>query len=243
VTGDAATPPSPGYETIGVFAMRANPLLSREECLELLQACHVPVHIVKHSKAVTKLGVFLARKLAENEIPVNVALVERACLLHDIFRVCEFPLEDFSRFQQVVTEDDKARWRKLKEQHGGVQHEDAACAYLKDAYPVLAQAIRKHRYTAIVDPQDMPLTWEEKLVYYADKRAMHDQIVPLQERLDEAHNRNAARRKASGIDFAEIERIDAAIFDLQAELFSLIGLDPDAVTGEFIDQYDAKAGR
>ena len=89
----------------------------------------------------------------------------------------------------------------------------------------------------------MPRTWEEKLVYYADKRAMHDQIVPLQERLDEAHHRNAARRKASGIDFAEIERIDVAIFDLQAELFSLIGLDPDAVTGEFIDQYDAKAGR
>jgi uncharacterized protein len=223
--------------------MRTHPLPSREECLELLRACHVPVHIVKHSRAVARLGVFLAQRLAENEIPVNVDLVERACLLHDIFRVCEFPLEDFSRFEQLVTEEDKANWRRLKEQHGGVQHEDAACAYLKDAYPILAQTIRKHRYSAVVDPQDMPRTWEEKLVYYADKRAMHDTIVPLQERLDEAHRRNAARRKACEINATEVARIDAAIFDLQAELFALIGLDPDAVTGEFIDQYDAKAGR
>jgi len=218
-------------------------LPSREECLELLRECHVPVHIVKHSKAVTKLGVFMARRLAENGIPINVDLVERACLLHDIFRVCEFPLEDFSRFEQHVTEDDKAKWRGLKERHGGARHEDAACAYLKDAYPILAQTIRKHRYTAIVDQEDRPRTWEEKLVYYADKRAMHDVIVPLQERLDEAHRRNVARRKAAGIDPAEIARVDAAIFELQVELFGPIGLDPDAVTSEFIDQYDPEVGR
>jgi uncharacterized protein len=223
--------------------MKNHALPSREECIELLRECHVPVHIVRHSKAVTKLGVFIARRLVENGIFVNVDLVERACLLHDIFRVCEFPLEDFSRFEQHVTEADKARWRRLKERHGGARHEDAACAYLRDAYPVLARTIRRHRYTAIVDREDRPRTWEEKLVYYADKRAMHDRIVPLQERLDEAHYRNAARRKAAGIDPAEIARVDAAIFALQAELFAPIGLDPDAVTAEFIDQYDPKAGR
>jgi HD superfamily phosphohydrolase YqeK len=201
------------------------------------------VHIVRHSKAVAKLGVFMAQRLVEHGIDVDVGLVERACLLHDIFRVCEFPLEDFSRFEQHVTEEDKTKWRKLKELHGGSRHEDAACAYLKDAYPVLAKTIRKHRYTAIVDSQDQPRTWEEKLVYYADKRAMHDTIVPLQDRLDEAHKRHAARRQAVGIDPAEIARVDAAIQELQTELFSQIGLDPDAVTSEFIDQYDSDAGR
>jgi putative nucleotidyltransferase with HDIG domain len=195
------------------------------------------VHIVKHSKAVAKLGVFLARRLSEQDIFVNVDLVERACLLHDIFRVCEFALKDFSRFEQPVTDEDKARWQTLKERHGGTGHEDAACAYLKDAYPILAQIIRKHRYTAIVDKEDMPRTWEEKLVYYADKRAMHDKIVPLRERLEDAHKRHAARRKAADIDLAEIARVDAAIVELEAELFALIGLDPNAVTAEFIDNY------
>jgi hypothetical protein len=225
----------------GVFFMRSQLLPSPEECIDLLQECHVPLHIIKHSQAVAKLGVFLAQRIAELDFPINVDLVERACLLHDIFRVCEFPLEDFSRFEQKVTEEDKDKWRKLKEQHGGAQHEDAACAYLKDAYPILAQTIRKHRYTAIVDKDDMPRTWEEKVVYYADKRAMHDQIVPLQERLDEAHKRNAAKRKASGIDPAQIACVDAAIVALEAELFDLIGLDPDAVTAEFIDNYTASS--
>jgi HD superfamily phosphohydrolase YqeK len=197
------------------------------------------MHIIKHSQAVAKLGVFLAQRLVEQGIPVNVDLVECACLLHDIFRVCEFPLEDFSRFEQKVTEEDKDKWRELKEQHGGVRHEDAACAYLKDAYPILAQTIRKHRYTAIVDKDDMPRTFEEKLVYYADKRAMHDKIVPLRERLDEAHKRNAAKRRAAGIDPDQIARVDAAIVELEAELFDLIGLDPNAVTAEFIDSYKA----
>lgn len=219
--------------------MRSHLLPSSEECIDLLKDCHVPVHIIKHSKAVAKLGVFLARRIAEQDFPVNVDLVERACLLHDIFRVCEFPLEDFSRFEQKVTEEDKAKWRTLKEQHGGVRHEDAACAYLKDAYPILAQTIRKHRYTAIVSKDDMPRTWEEKLVYYADKRAMHDKIVPLRERLAEAHARNAVKRKAAGIDPAEVARIDAAIVAMETEIFDLIGLDPDAVTAEFIDNYKA----
>lgn len=223
--------------------MRSQTLPSREECIDLLRECHVPVHIVKHSKAVAKLGVFLAQRLLEKDMLVNVDLVERACLLHDIFRVCEFALKDFSRFEQPVTEEDKARWQEIKERHAGTGHEDAACAYLKDAYPLLAQTIRKHRYTAIVDKEDRPQTWEEKLVYYADKRAMHDKIVPLLERLDEAHRRNAARRKAADIDSTEIARVDAAIVELEAELFAPIGLDPNAVTSEFIDEYNAKAKR
>lgn len=217
--------------------MRSQLLPSSEECIDLLKDCHVPMHIIKHSKAVAKLGVFLAKRIAEQDFPINVDLVECACLLHDIFRVCEFPLEDFSRFEQKVTEEDKDKWRKLKERHGVVRHEDAACAYLKDAYPILAQTIRKHRYTAIVDPDDMPRSFEEKVVYYADKRAMHDKIVPLQERLDEAHKRNAAKRKAAGIDLDEIARIDAAIVALEKDLFDLIELDPNAVTAEFIDNY------
>jgi len=215
--------------------MRDYALPSRNECYELIGQCHVPVHIVKHSKAAARLGLFLARKLVESGIEVDVDLVERACLLHDVFRVCEFPLEDFRWFEQPVTEEDKAKWRRLKGQHGGTRHEDAACAFLRDAYPVLAQTIRKHRYTAILDDADKPETWEEKLVYYADKRVMHDTIVPLQERLDEAHKRNAARRKASGPDGLDIAKIDAAIFALEAEIFAPLGLNPNGVTPELID--------
>jgi hypothetical protein len=208
-------------------------LPSRDECEAIIRDCHVPAHIVRHSQAAAGIGVFLAKELVRRGVDVDVELVERACLLHDIFRVCEFPLKDFSRFEQPVTDDDKAKWLTLKERHAGTRHEDAACAFLRDAYPVLAETIRKHRYAAIMHEADRPRTWEEKLVYYADKRAMHDTIVPLRVRLEEAHRRHAARRTTTLSD-AEIVAIDAAILRLVAEIFAPLGLDPDSVTSETV---------
>lgn len=203
----------------------------------MIRACHVPAHIVRHSEATAKLGVFLARRLVERGMDINVELVERACLLHDLFRVCDFPLEDFRWFKQPVSEEDKARWRRLKAEHGAHRHEDAADLFFKDSYPVLAETIRKHRYTAVIDTNDRPTSWEEKLVYYADKRAMHDTIVPLKERLEEAHQRSAlVQTKAGAPRNTEMEtKVDAQIFKLEAEIFDPLGLDPDKVTDAYID--------
>jgi uncharacterized protein len=219
--------------------MRDYALPSRDECRSMIQACHVPAHILRHNEAVAKLGVFLAERLAARGIAVNVELVERACLLHDLFRVCDCPLEDFSWFEQPVTKEDKRRWRGLKAKHGHRRHEDAADAFLKDAYPVLAGTIRRHRYTALLDKNDHPETWEEKLVYYADKRAMHDKIVPLKERLEEAHRRSAIVQAQAGKPHrVDVERqVDALILQLEEEIFRQIDFDPDEVTAEFIDRY------
>lgn len=216
---------------------------SHEECLSMIRDCHVPVHIVRHAETVARLGVFLARKLTEQGIEIDVELVERACLLHDLFRVCDFPLEDFSWFEQPVTEDDKSRWRRLKARHGHVRHEDAADAFLRDKYPVLATTIRRHRYVAVLDEADCPRSWEEKLVYYADKRAMHNRIVPLKERLEEAHRRSALVLVREGkARCQETEKaVDARIFELEAEIFEAIGLSPDDVTEELIGRDSASA--
>jgi hypothetical protein len=226
--------------------MRDYALPSHEECLSIVRDCHVPIHIVRHAETVARLGVFLGRKLAERGIEIDVELVERACLLHDLFRVCDFPLEDFRWFEQPVTEEDKRRWRRLKARHGHVRHEDAADAFLKDRYPVLATVIRRHRYVAVLDETDCPQTWEEKLVYYADKRAMHDTIAPLRARLEEAHQRSAiALAKAGKARCLETEKaVDARIFELEAEIFDVIGLAPDDLTEELVDRYfaDAKGG-
>jgi hypothetical protein len=189
-------------------------LPSRDECYELIREHRVPVHIIRHNEATARLGVFLAERLRERGQTVDVDLVERACLLHDFLRVCDFPLKDFSGFSQPVTDADVATWRRLKQQHEGTRHEDAAASFLDEQYPVLAAAIRKHRYTALVDGDDRPRTWAEKLVYYADKRVMHDRIVPLRARLAEAHKRNASRRRRAGLDDELIARVDAAIFAL-----------------------------
>jgi uncharacterized protein len=216
--------------------MRNYALPSYEECLSMIRDCHVPVHIVRHAEAATRLAVFLAHRLVERGIELDIELVERACLLHDLFRVCDFPLEEFTCFEQPVTEHDKHRWRKLKARHGHLRHEDAADTFLKDKYPVLATAIRRHRYVAVLDEADCPQSWEEKLVYYADKRAMHDTIVPLKQRLEDAHQRSALAMAKAGKtrNVAMEQAVDARIFELEAEIFDVIGLNPDDVTEELI---------
>jgi len=170
--------------------MKKYNLPTRKECFDIISRYHVPSHIVKHSVASAKLAVFLAQRLNANGVQVDIDLVDRACLLHDILRVCDVSNSDYGRFEQPVTGDDKAKWRRLKEKYNRLGHEYAAYEVLKEQYPVLALTIRRHRYTALLDEDEKPTTWEEKLVYYTDKRIMHDRIVPLDERLQEAHKRN-----------------------------------------------------
>jgi len=186
--------------------MKKYALPTHKQCLRMLKEHHVPSHIVAHSLAVAKLAVFLSERLKEKGLPVDVALVDSACLLHDIFRICELEKSE--------------------------AHEDAAYNLLKKKYPVLALTVKKHRYSSLLDEKERPTTWEEKLVYYADKRVMHDRIVPLKERLEEAHKRNAPRPKAQGgINPAKIDRL---IYKLEEEIFAKIGLDPLDVTADLV---------
>jgi len=210
--------------------MKECSLPTRRQCLKLMDEFGVPLHIRKHSLAVAKLGVFLAKKLKEKGISVDVDLVDRACLLHDILRICDLKESGYDRYRQAITDKDRVKWRQLRARYRNLCHEDAAFALLTDAYPELALAVKRHRYAALLDEKDKPVTWEEKIVYYADKRVMHDKIVPLKERLEEAHRRNAAQRNCANQAKLSTERIDAAIFELEREIFDKIGLEPHEVT-------------
>lgn len=186
--------------------MKRYALPTRRQCFNIFKKLQVPAHIVRHCLATAKLAVFLAQRLNEKGILVDINLVDRACLLHDIFRICE-------------SKNSEA-------------HEDAAYNLLKGKYPALALAVKKHRYQSLLCEKERPITWEEKLVYYADKRVMHDKIVSLKERLEEAHKRNAPRPKAQDkIDTAKIDRL---IYKLEEEIFDKAGMDPLEVTAEFI---------
>jgi len=219
--------------------MRECKLPTRRQCLELMDEFGVPLHIREHSVAVARLGVFLATKLKEKGLParhqagesVDVDLVDRACLLHDLLRICDPRFRGgYDRSRQAITDKDRAKWQQLRARFQRLCHEEAAYELLKDKYPELALAVKRHRYAALLDEKDKPVTWEEKIVYYADKRVMHDRIVPLKERLEEAHRRNVPGRNCANQAKLDSERIDAAIFELEGEIFDKIGLEPHEVT-------------
>jgi uncharacterized protein len=212
-------------------------LPTREECFEILKEYHVPSHILRHSLAVCRLAVFLTKKLRAKGLAVDVNLVDRACLLHDMARVCDFDTMDYSKFEQTITQEDKTKWEQIKARHNETCHEDAAYDILKEQYPELALTIKKHRYMAMLDEKARPDTWEEKLLYYADMRVMNNRIVPLETRLKDAHKRNLRLHGSITESRINTAKVDPLIYKLEQEIFEKIALSPSVITDDFIDSY------
>lgn len=127
---------------------------SRDECLDLLEEHNVPENIRRHSFKVNTVALFLARKLKEKGIQVDVKLVDRASLLHDLDKVAT--LDNMSNHGRITAEIlDK-----------------------KGIDKALQRIILNHHFNA-----DWP-DWETKIVNYADKRVRHDKIVTLKERFE-----------------------------------------------------------
>ena len=212
-------------------------LPTRKECLALLAEYHVPPHMVSHCRAVAKLAVFLAQRLNENGAAVDVTLLEGAGLLHDMMRVFDFPEQDYNLFERNLPAEEKAKWQRLRAKYKAMTHEDAAYDVLKERYPVLALTIKRHRYMAMLDEKDCPKSWEEKLLYYADMRVMHDKIVPLKQRLAEGHKRNIYMHGSAAQSRINTAKVDPMIEEMEKEIFNKIALDPLEVTDDFIDSY------
>jgi len=92
----------------------------------------------------------------------------------------------------------------------------------------------------MLDEKTRPNSWEEKLVYYADKRVMHSKIVPLRERLKEGHKRNAHLHGSKAQSKINTAKVDPLIYRLEEEIFDRAGLNPLEVTDKFIDSYSNK---
>ena len=67
-------------------------------------------------------------------------------------------------------------------------------------------------------------TWEEKIVFYADKRVVDDKIVSLEERLKYIKNRYAHINEKLMDKYSEIEK---KILILENEIFSEINIAKD----------------
>jgi uncharacterized protein len=210
-------------------------LPTRKECFDILAQYNVPEHIVKHCVTTAKLAVFIANTLKEKSVDLDVDLIDRACLLHDVMRMCDFTDSGFEKFEQGLSEDDKIKWQKLREKYGNMVHEEAAYEILKDRYPQVGSVIKKHRYMAMLVKTEKPSSWEEKIVYYADKRVMHEKIVSLKERLEEGHRRNTYQHGSDVLSRIDIAMVDPMIFRLEEEISEKADMDVAAITEEFIN--------
>lgn len=135
---------------------------TEQECFDLMKEHDMLPNIVAHSVQVRNVALAIVDSLAESS-PVNRDLVSAAALLHDI-----------SKTRTIRT--------------GEMRHDLIGGELLRElGYDEIATITEQHVVLDNFDP-DGPLE-EKEIVYYADKRVMHDKIVTINTRVDDLMDR------------------------------------------------------
>lgn len=195
--------------------------MNRQEALDLLERFQTPMHVRAHCSKVARVAEFLARQLREVALNVDPELAWLGGMVHDFVRVVDFRTLDSA----LGTPYEQAFWQRLRADYAGRHHADVGADILETmGESALAKIVRVHKTRAILS-HDSPQTWEEKLVYYADKRVSHDQIVSLRERLEEIRLRYFGGQPLTSGE----KKYHDAIFALEKEIFSHLPITPEDV--------------
>lgn len=192
-------------------------LLLKTELDALFEKYATPLHVRKHSEHVANIARALAQELQKKGVTVDVEATYQSALLHDLLRMCD--IRNFApRDAENWTKEREKIWKECRKKYAGKDHADAGAEVLKEAgYPEIARMIYTHKFIRIVSGKEAPKTWEEKLVYYADKRVLHDRIVTLEERIADGN-----KRYGSENDRRIAERAQNAIRALEKEIYEKI---------------------
>lgn len=191
-------------------------LPTEEECRNYFVEYEVPLNIRAHCLCVQKVAVFLARRLKEKGVPVDIDLVSRLAVLHDLFKVVSLkdlkpnPFHDYK-----FSEAEIAMWKKLREKYPQHYEGDVAYDIFKDDFPELARSLKN-----VSNPHHDAYTIEEKIVHYSDWRILREKVVDLDLRLDYLKKRYPRNDDAW-------ERYQEKIREQEKEIFSFLELLPE----------------
>jgi putative nucleotidyltransferase with HDIG domain len=182
---------------------------SRAECRRMISDMGMLDHIVAHSHQVCRVSLLLADHLGI--IGIHRELIGAAAILHDITKTRSF--------------------------HTHENHAETGAQMLSDlGYPEVAAIIGQHvRLNRNAPAAGTPM--DAQIVNYADKRVLHDKIVPLNDRMGyilEKYGSTEERKNQLLILWNETQLLEERIF---AELpfcpDAIIKLLPDDKLGDF----------
>jgi len=187
-----------------------------------------PLHVREHCKKVTDVCLQIGQALTEKSILVDLNLLLTAGLLHDMARICDFTELEKDKFHEVVTDEKWDKWVDLRERFKGMHHADVACGALADeGYLKTAELIRLHNSLSILEEPEKLAYLEAGILFYADKRVKHHEVVPLAERFRDGRERHGKYDDPKTRSmFEEVER---RTYDLEKQLFDLIDLRPEGI--------------
>ena len=128
---------------------------TKEECIKILKEQNVPDNLVAHLKAVCEFSLRICDLLEKKGINVNKDLVAAGALLHDI--------------RKTSPNDHVVEGYELIKSLG---------------HPEVALLVKRHGLSHLMDEDFVPKTWEEKIVFYSDKRVQGSKVVSVDERFE-----------------------------------------------------------
>jgi uncharacterized protein len=133
-------------------------ILTEDQCLDIMKEYNMLENIVLHSIQVKNIALALWCNLTEKK-SVNKELVVAGALLHDIAKTWSI-------------------------QTGEKRHDSKGAEILREInLPEIAYIVESHVFFDNFH-EDGPIE-ERELVFYADKRVKHDQIVSLEDRVED----------------------------------------------------------
>jgi putative nucleotidyltransferase with HDIG domain len=166
---------------------------------------HMLENIVAHSLQVCRISMCLVVHLKAQGIHLDDQLVQAAALLHDITKTRSF---------------------KTKENHAltGSQH-------LTDSgFPEVGDLVRQH--VRLDDYSEPKRPAEAEIINYADKRVLHDRIVPLDERMNYIIEKYGTQPEHQ----QRIRLLWEKTKDLEKQIFSYLPFSPN----DLIDQLTSR---
>jgi len=120
----------------------------------------VPANLILHVQNVASIAYQLALWLRAAGEKVDPLLAHRGGMLHDLAKVNTL-------------------------HKSSINHGEAAARILEDrGHPALAEIARRHILTHVLDDKLAPRTWEEKVVFLADKLSEGSRLVTLDQRIN-----------------------------------------------------------
>ena len=156
------------------FLFAMTKIPTKEECFQILKDNNVPDNIIAHSRQVCDVAMKIAGLLEHKGIKVNRDLAAAGALLHDV--------EKLSPNDHVVE-----GFEMIK----------------SIGYAEVAQVIKRHGLAHLKDDDFVPKAWEEKIVFYADKRVRGDKIVSVDERFEYIKQRYKKEDVENEIEFTK----------------------------------------
>ncbi|MEW6178770.1 MAG: HAD-IIIA family hydrolase [Chloroflexota bacterium] len=148
-------------------------------------------NLLVHVEMVAALAYQMAVWMRNSGQKVNPVLAQRGGLLHDL---C-----------------------KISARGTNILHGDMAADLLMEWHQnELAGIAATHMLFNLLEEAKSPRSWEEKIVYYADKLVENGRVVPFSTRMD-------ALRQRYAMDGALVERLAEAIPSLERELTAPLG--------------------